>query len=497
MFKSISQQLVFWLLLSGVVAAIVSGSTAYLFASNQAEADFAKQTKAQLEYARVALIEPVFTYDFGQVEQIAKAMTDIDIVSGVLITDHRDKDLGKAGKTRVTEDDIETFETAEILRDGNPIGKISVVYTKASMLDKLSSNATSATINIVVLVIAMLIAAIITAHKLVLSQLAQVTDSIKEIALGDGDLTRKLKGARSTEFAYLAKNFHLLLDKLADLIKSILNTGNTIESSSETIKSMMQDANRKTDAQVSDVQMIATALQEMSITASKVAEHSKHTVEQTDIAKEKVNQGKQRVDSSVSIIKGLESQIMGTAEQVYRLRDNSEKIGSVVTVIKSIAEQTNLLALNAAIEAARAGEQGRGFAVVADEVRTLAQRTQSSTEEIENIVTELQTSAEDAHQSMSTSKGAVEEAASGADSISQVLDDIQETVVNVSDMNHQIAVASEEQSAVSNDLSSRIESINSSADSLAHTMHDVSGISVELEDKCHDMQSMLGRFKLQ
>ncbi len=497
MFKSIRNQLLLWLFVAGVVVAVIALTTISATSSSQAESEFEQQVKAQLEYAKVAMIEPVFTYDFGQVDMLVNAMTDIDIISGVDVTDHRDKDLGSAGQKNVRDDDIEVARTSDIERDGNVIGKITIIFSKAPMQEKLASNTTSSVITIVILIGFMMAAAVVAIKILVLSQLEQVTGSIKEIALGDGDLTRKLKGVRSREFSILARNFHLLLEKLTELIKSILTTGSAIESSSETIKSMMHEANRSTDAQVQDVQMIATALQEMSITASKVADHSQHTVEQTDIAKEKVHQGRDRVDSSVAIIKGLESQIMGTADQVYRLRDNSEKIGSVVTVIKSIAEQTNLLALNAAIEAARAGEQGRGFAVVADEVRTLAQRTQASTEEIENIVTELQTSAEDAHQSMSTSKDAVGEAASGADSISEVLDGIQEVVVNVSDMNHQIAVASEEQSAVSNDLSARIESINSSADALATTMHEVNEISGDLEDKTHDMQDMLGRFKLE
>lgn len=496
MFKTIRQQLGFWLFIIGIIVATATGFLKNLLAENQSETTFSEQAKAQQAYAAVALIEPVFTYDYGQITQIANAMTGIDIVAGVTVTDHRGKVLAESGITGVTDQSVQRMLSTNIVRDEEKIGEIVTIFSKASLNAKLSVDKVYGAITTLALVVTMVVVMFIAINKLVLRQLSDVTNSINEIAQGDGDLTRKLQAPKSTEFSRLARHFNTLLAKLISLIQGILDAGLSIQTNSEHVRAKMDVANTEIETQVQDVRLMSESLHDMAIASTRVHEHSKATVEQTQDANEKVKQGQIRVEESVNIIKGLDKTIGKSAEQVSTLKQNSEKIGSVMTVIKSIAEQTNLLALNAAIEAARAGEQGRGFAVVADEVRTLAQRTQSSTAEIEDIVNELQTSAEVAHESMVTSQSAVGEAAKGADGLSAVLTEINSAVASVNEMNQEIVSASAEQTAVSDTLSERIDSINQSARALANSISDVNAISKDLDVKAHEMQQMLDQFKL-
>ena len=233
----------------------------------------------------------------------------------------------------------------------------------------------------------------------------------------------------------------------------------TADSSSETSNGVV--------TQQSEITQVATAMTEMSATVREIAENAATTSDTTKAGMKETISGKNVVDETVTSINTLASEIRHAAGVIDKLSQHNENIGEILNVIKGIAEQTNLLALNAAIEAARAGEQGRGFAVVADEVRTLAGRTQESTAEIEKVIEQLQTGSQDAVAAMQESINKADISVDLATKAGKALESIITVINSITDMNHQIATASEEQSAVAEEVSQNIVNINSVAESTA------------------------------
>ncbi|MGP3789582.1 methyl-accepting chemotaxis protein [Pseudomonas sp. B392_1p] len=242
--------------------------------------------------------------------------------------------------------------------------------------------------------------------------------------------------------------------------------------------------------------MVASAMNEMSATVQEVAKNASQTATASRSADDETRAGVQVADDALKGIEILIREIEKAAGVILRVENDSAKIGMVVGVINGIAEQTNLLALNAAIEAARAGEQGRGFAVVADEVRTLASRTQQSTEEIQAMIEQLQGGVRNAVNAM---EGAQSQARSGADFVARAADSlsaIANEVTLINDMNAQVATAAEEQSAVAEEINRNIISISQSADTTSTEATQNSQISEELVRLAAELNRLVARFKL-
>ena len=278
--------------------------------------------------------------------------------------------------------------------------------------------------------------------------LSQAQVYMSDIAQGSGDLSRQLAADGEDEISRLGASFNLFVSKLADIIRQVLNTNAEVTRRSVEFSEMIQRTSGRSADQLEETELLASSTTELSSSLADVAEGARVSVEAASAA----NGATQKATDAVSQTRGSVERLSGSLttiqRQIHDMRDHNEKVHSVLEVIQGIAEQTNLLALNAAIEAARAGEQGRGFAVVADEVRSLAQKTQSSTLEINTIIQDLQGNTSAVVAAMDGGVSLSRECVSSANTANQLLDSVLESVALIADRSRDIAVAVQQQSEV-------------------------------------------------
>ncbi|MCF6754697.1 methyl-accepting chemotaxis protein [Pseudomonas stutzeri] len=287
---------------------------------------------------------------------------------------------------------------------------------------------------------------------------------IEHIArLSQGQFANRVDASRADELGRLAVAANTLRDFLADTFNNLQQSAANLDSASGELNAISTLMAQGASEQFSRTDQVATAMHEMSATSQEVARHAGDAAHAADAADHAAQQGEAVMQSTIHSITAIRSEITSTAEVVRRLEGDSERIGKVLDVIRGIADQTNLLALNAAIEAARAGEAGRGFAVVADEVRTLAQRTAESTAEIHQIIDSVQTGAVNAVRAIESGQQRSEQGVEQVTEAGRMLQNITEAVEAIRDMNRQIATAAEEQTAVAEDISRNLTEITSIA----------------------------------
>ncbi|MBL4850997.1 MAG: methyl-accepting chemotaxis protein [Gammaproteobacteria bacterium] len=333
-------------------------------------------------------------------------------------------------------------------------------------------------------------------NRIVAQPIRNVVERIKDIAEGEGDLTTKLDDSSNDELGELAYWFNTFVSKLRIMITDINGYASALTTNAEHMSAVTNRTSTGIKQQQSETDQVAIAMNQMSETVQKVARNASSAASAANEADNEASKGKIVVKETIEAIDSLAAEVEKAGTVIQKLEEDSNGIGVVLDVIRGIAEQTNLLALNAAIEAARAGEQGRGFAVVADEVRTLAQRTQQSTQEIRAIIEHLQSGAKNAVKVMVEGKNqaniSVEQAAKAGSS----LDTITQVVTTITDMNTRIASAAEEHSTVAEEINDNVANISKAANHTAEDATEVAQSSKQLTKLADDLQSLLGHFKV-
>ena len=331
---------------------------------------------------------------------------------------------------------------------------------------------------------------------LVVRPVRAVADGLEGIAQGDGDLTGRLAVRGRDETAQLAGWFNQFLEAIRRLVQHIGQAASGIHqsagSASGTSQALAEAAARQREA----VDMVSTAFNEMVMTANEVARSCSQAATSADSGQRQAHDGQQQIDEAVDSVGRLSEEIAGSASAMRQLEQDSNDIQSILGTIRSIAEQTNLLALNAAIEAARAGEAGRGFAVVADEVRNLAKRTQDSVEEIRQVIEGLQNGTREVVTAMHSSHQQAQGSVSQVEQAVAALQRIGEAVGVINDMNLQIASAAEEQSAVAEEINRNVAGIRDVTESLSGQAQESAQISQSLNDLANHQQGLMGQFRV-
>jgi len=367
--------------------------------------------------------------------------------------------------------------------------------TQAIKKDAGNKVSASRTMLIIFAIVAILVA--VGVNFWVLQSITKpLKDVLRVIAkVSGGDLTEKAEIYSEDELGKLSNGFNELIDALSSMLKEISSSSQQLSAAAEETSTISSQSHESINFQKEQTDMIATAMTEMTATVDEVANSANNTLLEVQNANRETIDGQSVVQNSISTINKLASEIERASEVIDKLNLYSTNIGAVLDVIRGIADQTNLLALNAAIEAARAGEQGRGFAVVADEVRTLASKTQESTSEIQEMIERLQTGTKEAVTVMESSRAEAQNSVEQTALAGESLQKITQAVSVINDMSTHIASAAEEQSSVSQEMHRNVSSISEMADRTAQGASENLSASQELARLAEHMQRLIGRFQ--
>ncbi|TFY88688.1 methyl-accepting chemotaxis protein [Pseudomonas kairouanensis] len=385
---------------------------------------------------------------------------------------------------------------AEMTVQGNDIVTISDKLYEIQLERRDVESAQARSLQLISTLLALLVGII---AALVITR--QITRPLQETLavverIASGDLSHNIQVTRRDELGVLQQGIQRMGTTLRELISGIRDGVTQIASAAEELSAVTEQTSAGVNSQKIETDQVATAMHEMTATVQEVARNAEQASQAASDADGQAREGDKVVAEAIAQIERLAAEVARSTDAMSHLQQESNKIGSVMDVIKAVAEQTNLLALNAAIEAARAGEAGRGFAVVADEVRGLAQRTQKSTEEIEGLVAGLQNGTQQVANVMNNSRSLTDSSVELTRKAGVSLENITRTVSNIQSMNQQIAAAAEQQSAVAEEISRSIVNVRDVSEQTATASDETAKSSVELARLGSQLQQMVSHFRV-
>ncbi|MAL83106.1 MAG: chemotaxis protein [Idiomarina sp.] len=388
------------------------------------------------------------------------------------------------------------FETMRSVLDQLEQRQEEAALAQTELIDSTiaQSNWTQSAVLIIGLAVCVLLALFFP--PLISKPLNLLLERFRDMAKGEGDLTARIHLQRTDELGKVADAFNEFIEKLQRTIQKVSSMAEQVATSSEQLSSISEQSNQSIKQQHQAVEQVATAIHEMSATVDEIAKNANEAAQSAQEADTHTRNGRKAVGETVDAIQALANQVHQITQVIDKVADDSNNINRVIEVIGSIAEQTNLLALNAAIESARAGEHGRGFSVVADEVRTLASRTQQSTQEIQDMIERLQSATSEAVSSMNAGRESADATVDKAQRADSALKGITDAVTEINDMNNHIATAADEQSSVTEDINKNVSTITDIAEQSAQSSAQVRESSDDLAKLSMSLQRELQQFKI-
>lgn len=456
----------------------------------------AREYEIDLAAKRMNLTLPVAIWNFENeaVELSVKAEVEGIYIDGIVLKDKNGAIIFQSGQR--TGDKLKNFDLVyREYGEDNLVGKATIVVNESHLQQELNGMIWTAAMTVFLPVIALVIALTIIIGKYLGGPLQAVNEALEDIAKGEGDLTQRLKIKRTDELGKLSDSFNTFVNNIHQLVSSISSTIQELHTSAGSMNASSTSAFEKIQSQKIETDLVATAITELAATSKEVAQNAQRTSDAASGAKENADKVGSVISESVGYSEELFLQLNDASEVMQELQTNVSDIVKVLEVIGGIAEQTNLLALNAAIEAARAGEQGRGFAVVADEVRALAARTQESTHEIQNMINRLEEGASKAVDAMRSSQEKGDRSVAAVRETGESIAGILGLIDSIMNMSSQIATAIEEQSIVTAELDQNINRIVTAADESSVMINSISDDSDGLSEMATVLNDGVHRFK--